>query len=250
MAYNKNEVIKIAEGLTALQLPGATTRTLNGWIYHFEGKPFGMIAGFRQLTNENGQPVFNRTSGLPVASPLMALGRGVPPLSIALNNDFRYKNFTLGFLIDSRWGASIYSATNAYGTDFGVHKRTVENNVRETGITLTGVDQANTEFTTTMTAEKYFRGTAYTITENFVEPADFIKLRSFSFGYTLPTAILQKTPFQSVSVSLVGRNLLLLYNASENIDPESNYNNSNAQGLENFGLSPTRSFGFNLVTVF
>jgi hypothetical protein len=250
MAYNKNEVIKIADGLTSLQLPGGTTRTLNGWIYHFEGQPFGMIAGFRQLRNENGQLVYNSTSGLPVASPLAALGRGVPPLSLGLNNNVKFKNFNLSFLFDSRWGGSIYSATNAYGTDFGVHKRTVENNVRETGVTVSGVDQNGAEYNGTITAEKYFRGTAYTITENFVEPADFIKLRSFTFGYNLPSSVLKKTPFQSANISLVGRNLLLLYNAAENIDPESNYNNSNAQGLENFGLPTTRSYGFNLSVVF
>jgi hypothetical protein len=45
MAYNNNKVLKIADGLTSLFLPGATTRTQNGGIYHFEGHPFGMIAG-------------------------------------------------------------------------------------------------------------------------------------------------------------------------------------------------------------
>src|SRR3546814_20948016 len=90
-----------------------------------------MIAGFKQLTNASGQLVFDSNSGLPIAGPLEALGRGVPPLAIGFNNSFSYKNFNLSFLIDSRWGGSIYSATNAYGTDFGVHMRTVENNIRE-----------------------------------------------------------------------------------------------------------------------
>jgi len=84
------------------------------------------------------------------------------------------------------------------------------------------------------------------ITDQFVEKADFIKLRSFSLGYNLPAAILSKTPFQAVNLSLVGRNLLMLHNTASNIDPESNYNNSNAQGLENFGLPTSRSYGLNL----
>jgi hypothetical protein len=246
MAYNENQVISIAEGLTALQLPGATTRTLNGWIYHFEGQPFGMIAGFRHLRNDNGQLVYNRTSGLPVAGPLEALGRGVPPLAIGFNNNFSFKNFNLGVLLDSRWGGHIYSATNAYGTDFGLHQRTVANNVRETGIQVSGVDQKGDAFSATIPAQKYYRGTAYTITENFVQKADFIKVRSFVFGYNLPASLLAKTPLQAANISLVGRNLLLLYNTADNIDPESNYNNSNAQGLENFGLPTTRSYGLNL----
>ena len=246
IAYNKNEVIKISDGLTALQLPGATTRTLNGWIYHFEGQPFGMVAGYRQLKNADGQLVFNSTSGLPVAGPLVSLGNGVAPLAIAMNNNLSYKKFNMSFLLDSRWGGSIYSATNAYGTDFGVHSNTVANNVRETGVSVSGVDQNGNPYSGTISAEKYYRGIAYSITDQFVESADFIKLRSFTFGYNLPASLLSKTPIQSANISFVGRNLLIIYNAAKNIDPESNYNNSNAQGLENFGLPTTRSYGFNL----
>jgi|WetSurMetagenome_2_1015567.scaffolds.fasta_scaffold17175_2 TonB-linked SusC/RagA family outer membrane protein len=246
VAYNDNKVIKISDGLTSLMLPGATTRTLNGWIYHFEGQPFGMVAGYKQLTNADGQLVFNKTSGLPVAGPLQALGKGVAPLAIALNNNVRFKNFNLSFLLDSRWGGSIYSATNAYGTDFGVNKMTTDNNIRETGIEVSGVDQNGDPYSATISAEKYYRGIAYSITDQFVESADFIKVRSFTFGYNLPASILSKTPVKSANISFVGRNLLILYNAAKNIDPESNYNNSNAQGLENFGLPTTRSYGFNL----
>ncbi|MDP2337596.1 MAG: TonB-dependent receptor, partial [Bacteroidota bacterium] len=215
MAYNDNNVIKIADGLTSLQLPGATTRTLNGWIYHFEGQPFGVIAGFKQLKNASGQLVFNRNSGTPISGPLEVLGRGVPPLAMGINNNFRYKNLNMSFLVDSRWGGSIYAATNAYGTGFGVHKRTVANGVRETGVQVNGVDQAGAPYSASVPAQNYFQGIAYTITDNFVESADFIKLRSLSIGYNLPTALLVKTPFQSANISLVGRNLLLLYNASE-----------------------------------
>ena len=246
LAYNENKVLKIAEGLTTLQLPGATTRTLNGGIYHFEGLPFGMIAGNRKLTNQNGLIVYNGASGLPLQSPIVPLGRGVPPLAVGLNNDLSYRNFNLSFLLDSRWGGSIYSATSAYGTYYGLDKRTVENNVRETGVTVTGVDQEGIEFTKSVPAQTYYQGTALSITEDFVEKADFIKLRSFSLGYNLPAAILSKTPFQAANLSIVGRNLLILYNTARNIDPESNYSNSNAQGLENFGLPTARSYGLNL----
>lgn len=250
MAYNKNTVVKIADGLTALQLPGATTRTLNGGIYHFEGQPFGMIAGNRKLTNDSGQIVYNSLSGLPVAGPNEALGRGVPPLAIGFSNSFTYKNFNVSFLLDSRWGGSIYSATSAYGTDFGLDKRTVRNNVRETGVAVSGVDQDGNPYSATVPAQTYFRGIAYSITEEFVQKADFIKLRSFSLGYNFPKSVIAKTPLKSASISVVGRNLWLLYTTTENIDPESNYSSSNAQGLENFGLPTSRSFGIDFNVTF
>ncbi|MEH6681097.1 MAG: SusC/RagA family TonB-linked outer membrane protein [Sediminicola sp.] len=246
MAYNENEVIKISDDLDRLMLPGAQTRTLNGAIYHFEGMPFGMIAGNRRVRDANGDIVYNSTSGLPVAGTLEALGRGVPPLAVGFGNNFSYKDFSMSFLLDSRWGGSIYSATNAYGTDFGLHQRTVANGVRENGIILSGVDQNGDPYSTTRSAQDYYRGIAYSITEDFVQKADFIKLRSFTVGYNFPSSILDKTPFKSASLSLVGRNLLILYKTTDNIDPESNYSSGNGQGLENFGLPTTRSYGFDL----
>ncbi|CAN5570644.1 SusC/RagA family TonB-linked outer membrane protein [soil metagenome] len=250
MAYNENEVIRIAEGLSQLYLPGATTRTLNGWIYHFEGMPFGMITGYKPMTNENGQIVYNSANGLPLQSELMALGRGVPPLTAGFNNNFNFKNFSLGVLLDGKFGGHMYSATNAYGNFYGLDKRTVENNVRETGVTIEGVNEKGEAFNTTIPAQNYYQGITFSITDEFVTKADFIKLRQLTFGYSLPNSIITKTPFQSASLSIVGRNLALLYNTARNIDPETGYATGNAQGLENFGLPSTRSYGLNLLVRF
>src|SRR5690606_17800264 len=92
MAYNKNKVLKIAEGLTSLHVPGATARTNNGFVYHYEDRPFGMISGYKRLRNEEGQIVYNSANGLPLQGEFGALGKGVPPLTMGLSNTFSYKN--------------------------------------------------------------------------------------------------------------------------------------------------------------
>ena len=250
MAYNNNTVLKIADGLTSLFLPGATTRTQNGGIYHFEGQPFGMIAGNRAKRDANGEIVYNSANGIPVQGPLEILGRGVPPLTIGLSNNVTYKKFSLNILVDGKFGAQVYSATNAYATQFGLDKRTVENNVRETGIAVSGVNQKGEAYTGTVSAQTYYSAIWSTLTDQFVTDADFIKLRSVTLGYSLPSDMLKKTPFQSVSVSFVARNLFMLYNTARNIDPESSYSNGNAQGLENFGVPTARSYGVNLFVKF
>jgi len=245
MGYNENTVLKISEGLKSIFLPGATTRTQNGGVYHFEGMPFGMIAGNRALTNDKGQTVFNSATGIPLQGPLTPIGRGVPPLTMGLSNSFGYKNLALSFLLDGKFGAQVYSATNAYGTQFGLDKRTVENNVRETGIPVSGVAQNGTAYTGTVSAQTYYSTIWATLTDQFITDADFVKLRQVTLGYTFPKTFLSKT-IQSASISLVARNLWIIYNAARNIDPESSYSNSNAQGLENFGLPTARSYGLNL----
>lgn len=249
-AYNDNKVLKIADGLTSIFLPGATTRTQNGGIYHFEGKPFGMIAGNRARTNDKGQVIYNSATGIPLQSALVTLGRGVPPYTAGFSNTFTYKNLSVGFLLDGKFGAQVYSATNAYATQFGLDKRTVENGVRENGIPVSGVDQAGNPFTGNVSAQTYYSTIWATLTDQFVTDADFIKLRQVIISYTLPAKLFGKLPVQGVNLSLVARNLLLIYNTARNIDPESSYSNGNAQGLENFGLPTARSYGLNLQVKF
>ncbi|HEY1060641.1 MAG TPA: SusC/RagA family TonB-linked outer membrane protein [Daejeonella sp.] len=249
MAYNENTVVKIAEGLSSLT--GGQPRTQNARVNHYEGQPYGMIAGFKIKQDASGNKVYNNASGLPIQSTIMPLGRGVPPLTLGLTNTFRYKAFSMNFLLDGKFGAKIYTSTNAYGTRFGLDKRTVSGGVRESGVTVTGVDQNGAPFTKLLSAQDYFQGIAYSITDEFVYDADFIKLRQLTFGYTLPQKLIAKTPFQSANLSLVARNLWMVYNQTPNVDPESSYSVSGSSyGLENFGVPPTRSFGLNLLVKF
>lgn len=250
MAYNDNKVIKIADGLTSLALPGAEARTNNGFVYHYEDMPFGMISGYRAKTDEKGNIVYNKANGLPIQSEFVALGRGVPPLTLGFTNSFRYKNFNIGFLIDGKFGAQLYTSTNAYGTYYGLDKRTVANNVREIGVAVKGVDEDGNPYSGTIAAQDYFQGIAFSLTDQFVSDAGFIKLRQLTLGYTFPKSIIGDKIFQSVSLSLVARNLFLIYSQAKNVDPESSYNSGNGQGLENFGVPPTRSYGLNLMVRF
>lgn len=254
MAYNENEVVYIGDGISSITFGQSEntnrTRTENGWIYHFAGMPFGMIAGNRMRTDAKGNIVYNSANGIPLQSPLVPLGKGVPPFTAGLNNNFSYKNLNFGFLIDGKFGAQVYSATNAYGTQFGVDKRTAENGVRENGVKVSGVDQNGNPYSATVSAQTYYQGIWNTITDHFITDADFVKLRQVIVGYTLPKSLFGKMPFQSVSISFVARNLALLYNTARNIDPESSYSNGNAQGLENFGLPTARSYGLNLLARF
>ncbi|QKZ12132.1 SusC/RagA family TonB-linked outer membrane protein [Spirosoma sp. KUDC1026] len=243
MAYNDNKVVKITDDLTTFQVD--QSRTQSAYIYHFTGQPYGMITGYRALRDANGNVVYNSATGLPIQSALQPLGRGVPPLTMGLTNTFNYKNFSFSFLVDGKFGSKLYSATNYYATANGLTKLTLDG--RENGVTVTGVTQNGDAFTRTLTAQNYYGSSGYrNITENFVYDGSFVKLRQFTLGYNLPRSILGKTPIQAASLSLVARNLLILYKNVPNVDPESNFNSGNAQGLEMFGVPPARSYGLNL----
>jgi TonB-linked SusC/RagA family outer membrane protein len=245
VAYNDNEVIKIADGLTQIS-NGGSTRSGNGYVYSFEGQPFGMVSGFKYKQDADGNTVYNNVTGFPIKSVFGPIGRGVPPLTIGFNNNFTYKNFSLGFLLDGRFGSVMYSATNDYAFFYGKEKRTVENNVRETGILVEGVDQNGAPYSKTFTAQAWWQGICLNYTDPFVSKNGFIKVRQFTFGYNISKAVLSKTPFEAINVSLVGRDLFLLWSQMPNLDPERANNNGNGQGVEGQGMPSTRSVGVNL----
>jgi len=247
-AYNKNPVVEISDEMEINEISLQGVRTNNAWIYHWKGKPFGMVSGYEMRRNANGQIVYNNANGSPMQSEIKALGHGVPPLNISLTNEFSYKNFSLSFFLDSKWGGVMYSAANAYGTFYGLHKNTVKDGVRETGVAVSGVDQNGNPYNSVVGAQEYYRDIAFRITDQFVYSADFIKLRQVNFGYSVPRTFFTNLnlPIQSANLSFVARNLFLLHSQMENVDPESNYNTGNAQGMENFGVPPSRSYGFSL----
>ncbi len=67
----------------------------------------------------------------------------------------------------------------------------------------------------------------------YFTPNDFIRFRELSVGYTLPTSYANKMKARSATVSLVGRNIGLLWTRFPGIDPESNGSVNNTGGGNN-----------------
>jgi hypothetical protein len=152
------------------------------------------------------------------------------------NNEFSIKNFTLGFLIDGKFGGKVFSATDYYGYFFGLHKGTLPG--RETN--NFNPDPSGTP----TTAQAYYTELGGNASKLFVYDADFIKFRQFTLGYTMPAKWFNNK-IKGASISLVGRNLFILMKKTDNIDPEPSYSGY-AQGLELGGVPPVRSYGVNL----
>jgi hypothetical protein len=77
----------------------------------------------------------------------------------------------------------------------------------------------------------------------------YFKVREIVLSYSVPTAIVKKTPFTSISGSVLGRNLWL-WTPAENglVDPEATQLGNDLAGeFGEFAVGPSaRSFGFSL----
>ncbi|NOW93550.1 SusC/RagA family TonB-linked outer membrane protein [Mucilaginibacter sp. SG564] len=247
-AYNKNEVVRLAAGLDQIQMASS----VNGWAYinNIVGQSYGSIVGTRILKNANGQTVFNATTGLPVATGLQTLGKGVAPITMGWSNDFRYKRFSLNVLVDGKFGNKIFSLMEVYGTRLGLMKTTLPG--RENGLQLSGVDQAGNPYSRTVPISnlRSYYDNYKSYSELFLHDGGFVKLRQVIFSYNIPADWLKAVNVQNASVSFVARNLLTIYKQTDNFDPESSFTNGSSQGFESFGLPRTRSYGLNLMVKF
>jgi hypothetical protein len=259
LAKNANKVVALIEGNDELLIEEPRSR--NVFVKHIVGQPFGTITGRVQKLSPDGQPVF-LSSGRPVQEDGYAiLGNGVPDLTGGFMNTFSYKGISLSALIDFKFGGDVFSGTNNRLTQGGFTKMSLQGREGEEPLTVTGVIQNGVDengdpiyepFEKTLTpqeASNYWGdvgGETNAKTDLFIYDASFIKLRQVTLGYSLPRAILAKTPLRSVTVSFIGRNLAIIHKNVPNIDPESGYSNGNAQGLEYFGFPATRSYGFDL----
>jgi len=245
-AYNKNTVQKLTEGLSQIQV--AASVNSYAYINNIVGQSYGSIVGTRMLKDANGNTVFNATTGLPVATGLEVLGKGVAPWTMGITNDFRYKDFTLSILVDGKFGNKIFSLMDVYATRLGLNKMTLPG--RDGGLTVTGVTQTGapySRFIPVSGLQSYYDNYK-SYTELFTYNGGFVKLRQVILSYAIPV---KKISFvQSASVSLVARNLLTLWKQTENFDPEQSFTNSTSQGFESIGLPRTRTVGLNLMVKF
>ncbi|MDJ1486442.1 SusC/RagA family TonB-linked outer membrane protein, partial [Cytophagaceae bacterium YF14B1] len=169
------------------------------------------------------------------------------PYTMGLTNEFKYKNFSLNVLVDGKFGGSIFSVMEVYATRLGLLKSTLagrENGLELKGVTKDGAEYAHTVPVANLRSAYYNSLNRYT--ELFVHDASFVKLRQVILTYNLPSGLFKRLGVQGASVSLVGRNLLILYKQTDNFDPEQSLTNGAAQGIESIGLPRTRSYGLNL----
>jgi len=249
-AYNKSEVLKLADGISTFSLGNSANG--NAYIKNNVGRTFGAIYGYRKLRDANGNIIYDTNSGLPKQTDInQELGKGVPPYTMGLNNELKYKNFSLSFLIDGKFGNKIFSVMEVYATRLGLLKSTLPG--REEGLTLNGVTDTGDPYTRTVPVSQLRSGYYNSLnryTELFVHDGSFVKLRQVILSYRIPSDVLKKLGIQSASIAFVSRNLLTLYKKTVNFDPEQSLTNGAAQGIESIGLPRTRSYGFNLMLKF
>ena len=172
-----------------------------------EGGSFGDIYGKAFKRDENGSIIYN-DEGLPLTTGngnTAKVGNCNPDFMLGWNNQFNYKNISLSFLIDVRFGGEILSQTEAILDEFGVSEKS--GNARDNySVILEGKKLEN------VTDFYQHVGGRSGVTEYYMYDATNVRLRELSIGYTLPKQWMQRSGiFKQVKLALIARNLFFLY---------------------------------------
>lgn len=242
-SHNRNKVIELHPDMKAFNVGNQTSSSY--WMRLEEGGAFGDIYGKVYERDENGTIQFDSETGLPiVGSEFGKIANANPDFNLAWNSDIRYKNISLGFLIDGRFGGDVVSLTQADLDQYGVTAATGES--RDNGYVMLEGTKIND-------VQGFYElvGGRDGVSEQYVYSATNIRLRELSLAYNLPSALLAKTNFiEKATLSFVGRNLFFLYNDAP-FDPDATLSTGNdLQGVDVFGMPTTRSLGFNVKLTF
>ncbi|MDE5554896.1 MAG: SusC/RagA family TonB-linked outer membrane protein [Muribaculaceae bacterium] len=248
-SFNKNKIIELGrnafnpvtgEKLEIDQLTMADNAVGATRFILREGGTMGDLYSMLDLQRDANGNIYIDAAGnvatTSVADQPIKLGSVLPNGNLAWSNSFRYKNFSLSFMLAARFGGIVYSRTQAV-LDYGVSEAT--GNARDLGfVSINNDDRMNPEQWYSLVAG------GETVPQYYTYSATNVRLQEATIGYTIPRRWLGNVC--DINVSLVGRNLWMIYNRAP-YDPEAVASAGNYfQGIDNFMMPSLRNFGFNV----
>lgn len=246
-------VTDLAEGTNNILLTDAISG--NAANYAVEGRPFGVLLGDSFLLDEQGNRLVNDAGLYEIDPTIREIGDPNPDWTAALIPTISFKNFTLSANMQYRHGGDIYSVTAAALVGRGVVDD--DNPIdREANYILPGVKVSDgtpndTAISSTQLGfNTYFGGT----NEFSIFDGSTFRLQEASLGYSLPSKMLENTPFGSLSFRISGQNLWFkAINFPDDVRYDTNASSTgvgNGQGVDFFTGPSVRRYGFTVSATF
>ncbi|ADV42475.1 TonB-dependent receptor plug [Bacteroides helcogenes P 36-108] len=235
-SHNRNKAKKLVDGLGYFLFGGNDIQNRLE-----EGGSFGDFYGNSFSRDDEGNIEFD-AKGLPIVnkSEIKKLGNPSPDFNLGWGNTLTYKDFSLYFLIDGRFGGDVFSMTQADLDYQGVSK--VTGDARNQGYVEFAGHQIKD-------VEAFYNrvGNRNGCAEYYVYDATNIRLREVSLSYTLPKSLLaRQNVIKDAQISLTGRNLFFFKNNAPYDTDGLMSTSNNLQGIDSFGMPTNRSFGINV----
>ncbi len=268
---NRNKVMSLKEGLSEIVYGAPTGGYINSPVTFklIPGQPYGNIYGSYYLRyygtdpedptyTDKNRPLLIGANGFPISSltKQKLLGNSQPDWIGGLTNNFSFKRLTLSTIIDARWGFEKFNRLENFNSAFGIADYTRDRREFKVfeGVLANGTPNTKQVWLGQSVGpdgvnygEGYYRLYHRSLSEPFVDDASWVRLRSASLQYALPTSWLPTKAIRNASLSVTGNNLWLHTNYY-GLDPESVSadSGSNVDGSAGMTYPAARTFLFTL----
>ncbi|MDN5395475.1 MAG: SusC/RagA family TonB-linked outer membrane protein, partial [Chryseobacterium sp.] len=255
-SINRTKVVELANGQDEVNL---TTGGIAG-IYAIKGEEFPMIKATAYMRDDQGRVIINPDNGNPyITNNYVNFGRVTPNYTLALNTNFKYKNFGFYAVLDYRNGGKLFAGSmrgfafsgnleqsaefdrtqGGYVIPNSVYMNSAGQYVENTSIKSGGNDYSG--------LPDYYGSVYSRIGENFIISGTAFRVRELGLSYTLGADMAKSIGLSGLSFSVYARNPFYKF-AKDNkgyADPEASFTTGNAMGITNANQYPsTRTVGF------
>lgn len=213
-----------------------------------KGGSIGDLYGYDWNRNENGERLIG-SNGLPSLNTgeRVILGNAMPDWLGSIQHTFRYKGLALSLLLERKQGGDLYDSSQRNSIRNGILAVT---ETRYQDIIIDGVLADGTPNNIPVLADQnYYRNSSAfnRAPELMVQDASWWRLRNITLSYELGSKITDKLPFDRVSFSATGTNLILTTDY-RGYDPEGSQFSAgtNAYGFAGLNIPNTRSYLFSV----
>ncbi len=252
-SYNRNKVVSL--------IGNSPEQFIGGSSYAIVGQAYPSIKVSDWLRDSaTGRIIVDKVTGMPsLDSKQKFMGTATAPTKVGLSTSITYKGFTFSATAEGRFGAVIYNAIGSdldftgvskYSTQSGRQPLVIPNSVYFDGAKYVPNTNINTQ-----DGNLFWAQTWNTANSNYVNSADFWKLRELSFGYAIPKKLLNGY-IKAVNMQITARNLFTK-KAKENVWSDPEFSNTSPTGFGNATgtagineLPPTKFVQFSLNLTF
>lgn len=261
---NQGEVVELHPDIDVYNYSSTTYSFVTTYLNSYEGEPFGSLVGQAYQRDDDTGKVLLDDDNLPLYTDATHnFGSVMPDFTGGFQNSFYYKNFELGAMIDFQVGGQFFSRSQSLADRTGLSQKSAAtndqgNNVRDPldeggGVKVNGISESTgEEVTAYVDAHSYYGLLGQQIAEEYIYDASYIKLREVRLGYNFDSVMLEHLPFERVSLSLIARNPLMIWqDAPQGLDPsELSAGSQSISWYESGQLNTARSYGIDLNITF
>ncbi len=253
IAWNDNRILETYK--TESGAPYIVEMGSNAFHIKFiEGGRYGDIYVNSFARNEDGTIKLASEGDYENAVPVMEsgkfetyVGNVTSPVSFGLNNTFSWKNLSLYFLIDGRFGGKVMSMTEADLDLYGLSERSAYDREHGERVTQNGKEYILKELPDgsgrKVSVENYYKTVGAHPMEEHVYDATNVRVRDISLSYDLPNLFGTN---KGMTAQFSVKNAFFIYKDSP-VDPDISVSADNvASGIDSYALPTTRSYALTL----